>query len=159
MDSEERDQKLVEQAYSYLTTSTYPPETTENKKRVIRKKAKKFDLKDGELYYSQPGVVNVYDSASKYITQRNKEEIAALLHTSEDVITLQYKNVQHQYGGSDCGLFALAFATALTASTDPTACTFDQGLMRQHFLKCIKKGKMEEFPLKQPRSAGKGRNF
>ena len=95
-------------------------------------------------------MVNVYDSAYKYITQCNKEEIAALLHTSEDVITLQYKNVQHQYGGSDYGLFALAFATALT-STDPTACTFDQGLMRQHFLKCIKKGKMEEFPLKQPR--------
>ena len=64
---------------------------------------------------------------------------------------VQYKNVQHQYGGSDCGLFALAFATALSASTDPTACTFDQGLMREHFLKCIKKGKMDPFLLKQPR--------
>ena len=53
MESEERDQELVEQAYSYITTSTYPPECTENRKRVIRKKAKKFELKDGELYYKQ----------------------------------------------------------------------------------------------------------
>ena len=53
MDSEERDQELVEQAYAYLTTSTYPSGCTENRKRVVRKKAKKFELKDGELYYKQ----------------------------------------------------------------------------------------------------------
>ena len=67
--------------------------------------------------------MNVYDSVTKYTTQRNKEEIAALLHTTSDTITLQYMNVQYQYGGSDCGLFALAFATALCAGIDPTACT------------------------------------
>ena len=101
----------------------------------------------------KPGVVNVYDSATKYTTQRNKEEIAALLHTTSDTITLQYMNVQHQYGGSDCGLFALAFATALCAGIDPTACTFKQELMRDHFLSCINKGQMEQFPIKQSRRA------
>ena len=99
----------------------------------------------------QQGVVNVFDSGSKYVTQRNKEEIAALLHTNKDTITLQYKNVQHQFGGSDCGLFALAFATALSSSTDPTTCTFDQDVMREHFLKCIEKGQIDSFPLKQVR--------
>ena len=53
MDTEERDQELVEQAYIYLTSTTYPPGCDENRKRVIRKKAKKFELKDGELYYKQ----------------------------------------------------------------------------------------------------------
>ena len=53
MDTEERDQELVEQAYVYLTSATYPPGCDENRKRVIRKKAKKFELKDGELYYKQ----------------------------------------------------------------------------------------------------------
>ena len=53
MDAEERDQELVEQAYVYLTSTTYPPGCDENRKRVIRKKAKKFELKDGELYYKQ----------------------------------------------------------------------------------------------------------
>ena len=42
--------------------------------------------------------------------------------TAKDTITLQYVNVQHQYGGSDCGLYALAFAAALCAGIDPTAC-------------------------------------
>ena len=71
-------------------------------------------------------MVNVYDSAAKYSTHRNKEEIAALLHTTKDTITLQYMNVQHQYGGSDCGLYALAFAAALCAGIDPTACIYLQ---------------------------------
>ena len=53
MDFEERDQELVEQAYDYLTASRYPPECTENRKRVIRKKAKKFEIKDGQLFYKQ----------------------------------------------------------------------------------------------------------
>ena len=56
MDTEERherDQELVEQAYVYLTSTTYPPGCDDNRKRMIRKKAKKFELKDGELYYKQ----------------------------------------------------------------------------------------------------------
>ena len=32
---------------------TYPPGCTENRKRVIRTKAKKFELRDGELFYKQ----------------------------------------------------------------------------------------------------------
>ncbi len=50
IDAEERDQELVEEAFNYLTTSTYIPGCTENRKRVIQKKAKKFELNDGELY-------------------------------------------------------------------------------------------------------------
>lgn len=49
----DRDQELVEQAYMYLTAGTYPAGCSENRKRVIRKKSKKFELKDGELYYKQ----------------------------------------------------------------------------------------------------------
>ena len=67
-----------------------------------------------------PGVVNVYDSGGRYTTSRNKKEIAALLQTGKDTITLHYMNVQHQVGVSDCGLFALAFATSLCHAIDPT---------------------------------------
>ncbi len=53
----------VEQAYAYLTTSTYPAACTENKKRVIRKKSCKFLVKDGELCYKQKkkGQVHSYN--------------------------------------------------------------------------------------------------
>ena len=49
--AEERDVDLVEEAYRYLTDKTYPNGTTENRKRAIRNKAKKFIIKDGELFY------------------------------------------------------------------------------------------------------------
>ena len=49
--AEERDVDLVEEAYRYLTDKTYPNVTTENRKRAIRNKAKKFIIKDGELFY------------------------------------------------------------------------------------------------------------
>lgn len=77
----------------------------------------------------QPGVANVYDSTCKYITQYNKEEIAALWTQAkiQCTITLQYKNAQHQNGVSDYRLCALAFATVLSWSTDLTACKSDPG--------------------------------
>ena len=65
--------------------------------------------------------MKVYDSGGRCTTSRNKEEIAALLHTSKDTITIQYMNVQHQIGASDCGLFALAFATSLCLAINPTS--------------------------------------
>ena len=47
--ADERDVDLVEQAYRYLTDKTYPNGATENRKRAIRNKAKRFIIKDGEL--------------------------------------------------------------------------------------------------------------
>jgi len=44
---------LVEQAYQYLSTRSYPTGCSDNRKRVIRKKAKRFEVRDGELYYKK----------------------------------------------------------------------------------------------------------
>ena len=41
-----------------------------------------------------------------------KRQIAALLETKHNVITLKHMDVQMQSGTYDCGLFAIAFATA-----------------------------------------------
>ena len=49
-ESESRDQQLLEEAYIYRTEK-YPEEATENRRRIIRKKAAKFVVKDGELFY------------------------------------------------------------------------------------------------------------
>ena len=50
-ESESRDQQLLEEAYIYRTEKKYPEEATENRRRIIRKKAAKFVVKDGELFY------------------------------------------------------------------------------------------------------------
>ena len=46
-------------------------------------------------------------------------------------------NVQWQSGGSNCCLFALAFATELCFKRDPTALLFNQVKMREHLIKDI----------------------
>ena len=51
-----------------------------------------------------------------------------------DTITISHRNVQWQSGSSDCGLFAVAFATAICAGCDPASSVFDQTSMRQHLL-------------------------
>ena len=98
-----------------------------------------------------PGVVNVYDSGGRYTTSRNKEEIAALLHTGKDTITLHYMNVQHQVGVSDCGLFALAFATSLCHAIDPTSVVYRQSHMRNHLIQCLERGQLDHFPIHHSR--------
>ena len=45
------DADLVELAYEYITSKHYPAGCTENKKRTIRKKSKRFEVRDGELCY------------------------------------------------------------------------------------------------------------
>jgi len=79
-----------------------------------------------------PGEVNIFDSGEKSSTYRLKEQIASVLFTEENAITLRFMNVQHQHGTSDCGLFAVAFAAALCEGIDPTTLVFSQPLMRKH---------------------------
>ena len=47
----EGDSDLVEQVYQYITAGTYPIGCSQNKKRIIRKKSKRFRIRDGELLY------------------------------------------------------------------------------------------------------------
>ena len=85
-----------------------------------------------------------------------KRQIAALLATDHDEITLRHMNVQMQSGTYDCGLFAIAFATALVHGEHPGKFLFNQDSMRQHLIKCLELGEMMMFPIKKTRrSAGR----
>ena len=42
--------ELVEDAYTYLTNKTYPADVTKNEKSIIRKKAEKITIRNGEVY-------------------------------------------------------------------------------------------------------------
>ncbi len=64
-------------------------------------------------------------------------------------------NVQLQNGGSDhCGLFAIAFATALVNGIQPAHCVFDQSEMRQHLVTSLEKGILPMFPRKKMKKSG-----
>ena len=51
LDGEEEDNDLLADAYLYITTSAYPEGCTDIRKRIIWKKAKKFHVSDGELFF------------------------------------------------------------------------------------------------------------
>ena len=61
--NEDEGDQLVQEAYAYLTEKKYPHGCKESRKRTIRKKAAKFEIKDGgELYYKmKKGKVHVND--------------------------------------------------------------------------------------------------
>ena len=58
--------------------------------------------------------VKVYDSMHISVNDHIKAQVASILSTECSTIHLSFMDVQMQSGGYDCGLFAVAFVTALT---------------------------------------------
>lgn len=99
-----------------------------------------------------PSTINVYDSMHLSLSPRLKKLVADLMQSPSEKIVIRYRDVQWQSGGSDCGLFALAFATSLCLGIDPVSVTFVQSEMRPHLLFCIEKQVMSMFPYKHRNS-------
>ena len=66
-----------------------------------------------------PSHILVYDSMYLSAGQATKQQIACPMRVSELNLTLTFVDVQTQVGGSDCGVFALAFATAICYGHSP----------------------------------------
>ena len=95
--------------------------------------------------------VYVYDSMYPSVGTYTKKEVASILCTKKKAIKLKIMDVQMQAGGSDCGLFAVAFATALANGIPPGKFTFDQSKMRKHLYACLQKGRITMFPTMKER--------
>ena len=92
--------------------------------------------------------VKVYDSLYKKMPKSTIKQVCGLLVSSEPSITLQFAPSDRQLNGSDCGIFALAFCTALCEGKDPQGLQFNQKAMRQHLLQCLTQGHLKPFPCK-----------
>ena len=91
--------------------------------------------------------VNVYDSMHGNLSTSAQRLVAHLVQCLECPITVQYIDVQWQSGGTDCSLFALAFATSLHTSQDPAATSYNQGQMRTHLLNVLSSKNIQPFPV------------
>ena len=91
--------------------------------------------------------MQVYDSLYSSAGTRLKAQIAALLATEQPELVLNFMDVPVQSGSNDCGLFAIAFATALALGVKPELFLFDQSKMRRHLQQCLERGKMQMFPV------------
>ena len=109
---------------------------------------------DGGVCYNS---VCIYDSLKTSISLDTKKQICSLVKPKEAQFIFDVLNVQHQTNLSDCGLFAIAFATELVYQQSPVFCDFNTSVMRSHLLTCFESGVMKRFPLRKIRRCAVGK--
>ena len=65
---------------------------------------------------------------------------------SSNSLKIQFSNVAMQTNSNDCGLYAIANATALAYGKDPTTQIYIPKLMRQHLFTCLENKHLTPFP-------------
>ena len=80
------------------------------------------------------------------------QQACCILQSEEPSLTVNVVGVQPQFGGADCGLFAISMAFDLCSDVDPFTQKVVQERMREHLVSCFEKSRMSSFP-KVPRRA------
>ena len=70
-----------------------------------------------------------------------------MLCNTQERSLIKVKNVQMQRGSNDCGVFAIAFVTAICCGFDPSDLYFQQDAMRAHLFKCLQDQYITPFPI------------
>ncbi|CAH3154825.1 unnamed protein product [Pocillopora meandrina] len=83
--------------------------------------------------------VKLYDSLYSGIAPFTREQIGALLFNQDS----------NQTNGTDCGVFVIAFATALCHNMDPTSLKFNRRAIRAHLLDSLKMDTLVYSPLRK----------
>ena len=92
------------------------------------------------------GQVLVIDSVYRSLDDETKGTVCRLFQNGSEPPTIKVINPQKQKGGKDCGLFAVAYATAIAFGQFPDKKMFRQESMRAHFVACFQRNKMSPFP-------------
>ena len=87
--------------------------------------------------------VMVYDSVYQNIDSGTECVIKNLFGHS---LTIHMVHIPKQDGGQDCGVFAIAIATALAYGMNVATLKFNQVAMRPHLIQCIESKTMTCFP-------------
>ena len=92
----------------------------------------------------------VLDSMSLFLTLNNTTvlQICQIYRVPDCNKELEIVNVsvQQQKGGSDCGVFAVAYAVDVCLGKNPQYSVFDQTKMRPHLFECLSQGVLKPFP-------------
>lgn len=89
----------------------------------------------------------IYDSGSPPFVSRCVEmAICSIFRPQAEFMNFDIIDVQCQPNGwSDCGLFAIAFATELVHGHDPATSHFDTTSLRQHLMDGLEKSHLSRF--------------
>ena len=84
---------------------------------------------------SKGRLVHVYDSLYTGWDKSSYKMLQRQFRCSP--CNIKFANVQKQCGGTDCGLFSIAFATSIAFQEDPSQKRYNQDIMHQHLLNCF----------------------
>ena len=104
-------------------------------------------------------VVCVYDSKFDVPSSHLSAQLACLLMTRAAAITVKFVDMKKQEGSYDCGIYAIAYATALAYGHDPAGHHYDQEKMRTHLRSCLLARKLTVFPHKAISPLGRFRSI
>ena len=91
------------------------------------------------------GQVHVVDSLFKSLDDKTKATISRLFQRDINSVMIKLINSQKQTGVKDCGLFSIAFATAIAFGQNPIKQKFQQQSMRAHLVNCLENKMMTPF--------------
>lgn len=89
--------------------------------------------------------IKIFDSIFRNVDSQTKKVLSNLFGCLS-TLTIKVVNSQKQNGVKDCGLFAIAFATALAFGENPSEIKFSQESMRAHLINCFEQDKLIPFP-------------
>ena len=90
-------------------------------------------------------------TASVYPSQELIQQIKSVYSPDTNIMpTIPQVEIKYpQHGHTDCGIYAIAYATELAFGHDPTNFTFDQSQLRDHLLHCLRSRTITRFPKKE----------
>ena len=89
----------------------------------------------------------ILDSLSRgKITKNVEKKICASLLCKEPVIKVVINPAQQLGNGVNRGVFAIACATPLAFTENPSLCSYNVSIMRQQLVNCLEKETMYPFP-------------
>ena len=91
--------------------------------------------------------IKVYDSAYDDLAHEEEMVVASLVSTNANNLQVLFPNIALQTNGYDCGLYAIANATAFAYGMDPGTQVYIPKLMREHLFKCLEQKHLEPFPI------------
>jgi len=91
--------------------------------------------------------VNVYCSMQQWPSERCFKAIMSYLKFTGNTVVARLANVSKRDGGSDCGLYAIAYAEMLLRGLDPVNMVFNQEFLRTHMISCLESGFVDPFPV------------
>ena len=95
-----------------------------------------------------PNEVKVYDSLFQYLDKDSLQLIEKLFWCDNLNLDIKMTQCRKQKGGKDCGVFAIAIATAIASGLNPSRQNFKQEAMRGHLIDCFNKEILTPFPCK-----------